>query len=105
MIELKHHAEVSVAQDIAPGRRQIVDAIAFETNLARVGSIERGEQVQQRGLAAAARADDRDELALMHGQLDALQHRNRQRSLAITLANKVRRQNLARRWLRLRQRS
>ena len=76
MIELEDHAEVSVAQDVAAGGRQVVDAIAFEANFAGVGRVERREQVQQRALAAAAGADDGDELALVNRELDALQHGN-----------------------------
>ncbi len=52
-----------VAQEVAAARRQIVDAVAFEVDLAGVGRVERAEQVQQRALAGAALADDRQELA------------------------------------------
>jgi hypothetical protein len=36
-----------------------------------------GDQVQQRGLAAARVADQRDELALLHGQVDVAQRGER----------------------------
>ena len=37
--------------------------------------LEAGDGAQQRGLAAAGRAEDRDELARRDGEVDAVQHR------------------------------
>ena len=85
MIELKDHAKVPVAQQVAAGTGQVVDTDAFEMHLAGVGLVERAEQVQQRALAATALADDRQELAFVYLHVDALQHRNAQCSAAIAL--------------------
>ena len=45
-----------------------------------VGREEPGDQVQRRGLAAAAGAKQRDELALRHGQIDAVDRDRRRRT-------------------------
>ena len=66
-------------------RRKVVDPPAFEVDLAIVGNVQRAQQVQERGLAAAALADDGQELALPHGQAHAAEHRHFDRALAIGL--------------------
>ena len=73
-----------------PAVEQVVDAIAFKVNLALVGRVERGEEMQQRALATTAGSDDGDELAFANGELDALEHGNLQRALAVALADAVR---------------
>ena len=40
-------------------RREVVDPLAVEMDFARVRRVERAQQVQQRALARAALADDR----------------------------------------------
>ena len=49
----------------------------------RVRAVERAEQVQQRALARAALADDRQELAVVDVEIDAAQHRDFDLPLAI----------------------
>ena len=85
VIELKDHAEVALRSRSRAGGGQVVDAMALEVDFAGVGLIERAEQVQQRALAAAAGADDRHELALADLEVDALQHGDLERRLAVAL--------------------
>ena len=54
-----------------PGSR---DRRAVEDDAAGVGRQEAGDQRDQRGLAGARVADDGDELAFLHGQVDAAEH-------------------------------
>ena len=63
VIELEDHAELAVPQRVAGRGRQIVDPPAVVVDFALVGRVERAQQVQQRALARAALADDRQELA------------------------------------------
>jgi hypothetical protein len=60
--------------DAALDRRQIVDAHAIDDDVALSGRIEAGDHPQQRGLAAARRADEDNELAVLHVELDAFQN-------------------------------
>jgi hypothetical protein len=76
MIKLKHHAEVAIAENIASGGGKVVDAVAVEADFTRVWRIECGEKVKQRALSAPAGANDRNELALMNGQIYTLEHGN-----------------------------
>ena len=54
-----------------------LDPLAVQPDLALVGDHQPGDQPRQRGLAAARRADDGDEAALGHRQLQPVQHRKR----------------------------
>ncbi len=85
VIELEDHAELLVAQRVAPAARQVVDALAVEMDFAGVRPVERGQQVQQRALARPALTDDRQELAVAHLEVDAAQDRNLDLPFAIAL--------------------
>ena len=61
----------------------VVDVAAVDADLAAGDVLEAGDHAQQRGLAAAGRADEDDELAMLDGQVDALDDLDR----AIALAN------------------
>ena len=50
--------------------RQPVDARALECDAARVRREHAGDQIEQRGLAGAVRADHREDRALRHGKAD-----------------------------------
>src|SRR4029079_9780344 len=75
-----HHAEI--AEDTAklerarktqtrqPLRRKAGDRLPVEANLARIGPIEPGHQVEQGCLAAAVRADNADQIALGEVEID-----------------------------------
>src|SRR5436190_16894421 len=62
VIELEDHPQRAVADRIAPAGLQVVYAPAIEMDLAGVWSIECSQQMQQRALARAALADNRDKL-------------------------------------------
>ena len=52
---------------------ELADDLALEDDLAARGPVEAAEQLQERALAAARRAHERDELTGGHGQGDAAQ--------------------------------
>jgi hypothetical protein len=52
--------------DAAIGRLDIVDDLAADVDLAAGDILQSGDHPQQRGLAAAGRADEDDELAVLH---------------------------------------
>ena len=64
---------------------QVVDPLAGVVDFALVGRVERAQQVQQRALAGAALADDRQKLAATHAQAHAPQHGHFDRALAVAL--------------------
>ena len=55
-------------------RMQLVDAPAVDADLARGDRLQPGDGVEQRRLAAAGRADEDEEAALLDREVDALQH-------------------------------
>jgi len=61
-VVLEHHAAV---------RPRAVDVLVGEQDGARASLQESRHQVEQRALAAAGVADEADELALLHGEVDA----------------------------------
>ena len=77
MVELKHEADVLVAE-----RRELVRLHRPEIDVAdphRIPpsiAVETAEHVQQRALADARRADDRDHLARLDDQIELPQHRH-----------------------------
>src|SRR5262249_53244248 len=85
MVELENKSESLIAQPIAFARRQIVNAFAFDENGAVIGAVQCAEQMQQRALAGRGNPNDADKLAPLHFQVDALQHRDRDRVLAVRL--------------------
>ena len=58
-------------------RRQVVDPLAVEGDVAGGDVLEAGDQPQQRRLAAARRADEDHELARLDLEVDALDHVDR----------------------------
>src|SRR5262245_19509162 len=85
MIKLEDEAEGAIAQDVAGARRQAVDASPVEADRPLIRLVEGAHQVQQRALARARRADNREELAIAHLELDALQHLHLDGVLAVGL--------------------
>jgi hypothetical protein len=57
------------------------DAVAH-AHLARVGHLEAGDRAQQRGLPAAARAEQGDDRARRHVEVDRVEHERRAEALA-----------------------
>ena len=65
-IGLEHHREAAL------GRRHVDDVRAVDQDLPAGDVLEPGDQAQQRGLAAAGRADEDDELAVLDLEVDVL---------------------------------
>ena len=91
---LEHHAELGAdAVDLAPvGRLRgsvrlapHLDHLAGDRHLARVGRLEQVDAAQKRALAGAGRAEDRDDVAILGGERDALEHLQRTKSLVHVL--------------------
>ena len=61
---LEHHAEAAVA------RLEIVDHAPIDADFARARILEAGDHAQRGGLAAAGRADEHDEFAVLDGEAD-----------------------------------
>ena len=70
-VALEHHAAVGAGA---------VDALAVEQHLAGGRVVQPGDDAQQRALAAAAGAEDGDEVVLGHVQVGGLQRQRRCRS-------------------------
>ena len=87
--ELEDEAEVVAAEEGPPGGGEAAQARPGHPDLARGGDVDAGDEVEQRALAAAAAAADRDELALgeLHGGL--AQHVAGLLALAVVLADAV----------------
>src|SRR4051812_12309377 len=66
-VRLEHHAHVALR------RRDVRDVLAVDDDPAAVGSIEAGDEPQRRRLAAARRAEQREELALAELHLDPVE--------------------------------
>ena len=61
-------------------RRQVVDQLAADLNDAAADLLEPGDHAQRRRLAAAGRADQRDEFAVGDLEVDAVHHLEHRRS-------------------------
>ncbi len=84
-MELEDEADVPI-----PERHPLVvghpaEAAAVEDDLAALGTVEAADQVQQRALADAAGADDRDHLATLDRQRQITKHVDVLRADAIAL--------------------
>src|SRR5688572_10702633 len=75
MVELEHEADLLVAEPREIFVAQAGEVHPADGDAAAGGSIERAKDVQQRALPGAARADDRHHLTLLHGDGDAIEHR------------------------------
>jgi hypothetical protein len=67
-VGLEHHGDVPL------GRVDAVDDAILDLDLAAGDALEPRDHVQKRGLAAARGADEDEELALLHGDIDPVQH-------------------------------
>ena len=74
---LKNEADPVTPQFGAAGVGERGDLGVLEPNRAVIGSIQPGDQVQQRALAAAGFARQRDALAGLEVEIDAAQHVDR----------------------------
>src|SRR5215471_13471315 len=87
VVALEHEPERLAAQ---PGQLVPAEArhiLAQEAVRAARGAIEAAEDVHQRRLSRTRRADDGDELALVNGQVDAVQHLDRELAGAVRLGD------------------
>ena len=82
---LKHQAEPVAPQCRAAGIGEFGDRRIGQPDLAAIGRIEPGDQMQQRALAAAGFAGQRDALAGGDGQVHPAQHRDLFAGRAIAL--------------------
>ena len=69
--ELEHEADLAATENRQLRLAQAVDTVTVEPDLPCRRSIEPGQQVEQGGLPAPARAHDRDELAALDRDVDA----------------------------------
>ena len=74
VVELEHEADVPRAplRKLAVG--ELVDALAGDHDLAFVRTVEPADEIEQRRLAGARRAHQRDELARLDLEIQAVQH-------------------------------
>ena len=79
----KQHAVLRDVADAPPERRHPAaraarraagDGFSGEFHRPRVGAVESGDEAQQRGLAAARRAEQRHDVAGCHREVDVPQH-------------------------------
>ena len=74
MVKLEHEADVAVAERHELGIRQRRQLVLVDDDRALLGAIEPAKHVQQRALADARCADDRDHLARARRQVEIAQH-------------------------------
>ena len=67
-VGLEHHGEPPI------GRRHLVDELAVDQNVAAGRLVETGDHPQKRRFSAAGRADEDDELAVLHLEIDVHEH-------------------------------
>ena len=99
-IGLEHHAEVAQPrrhQNAARGRRH---DIAADRNLAAGRMLEPGDAAQRRGLAAAGRPEQHDDLACRHGKADAVDRGPADRKLLAQVGDFERRRHASVRFMR-----
>src|SRR4030065_2307996 len=76
MVKLINEAERTVAHLAALRLVQLLHLLSEYLHAAAADLIQPAEQMQQRALARTRRADDRDTLAALHFEVDALEHRH-----------------------------
>jgi len=82
-VVLEHHAEAALL------RRQLVHARAVDPQLALARRDEAGHDVERGGLAAAARAQQRHELAAPHLEGEVVKDRLRSETLGNAKAQRI----------------
>src|SRR6266699_3671366 len=74
MISLEHETDFPVAQPRLRAFRQAREVLAVKPDFARVRRVQSAEQMQQRALAGARRAAQREKIAPRHLEIHAAQH-------------------------------
>jgi hypothetical protein len=85
VVALKDEADVCALQRLPVLGLELLDLPLHEDVLALEGAVVHPEDVQQRRLARAGRAHDRDELAVTDREIDAAQHEVPSGTLGIRL--------------------
>ncbi len=81
-IALEHHADIAFVRCNEGGRIGRRHDAAADRDRAAVGALQAGETTQRRRLAAAARAEQREELAGLHAKRHAVDRGNARLSVA-----------------------
>src|SRR5262249_4715546 len=87
VVELEHEAHVRRAPPREVAAAQPVDALAVDHDRSRRGRVEPADQVQQRRLARARRAHQRDEVTTRNVEVDAVQDLDRLAAAPIRLGD------------------
>ena len=74
VVELEHEAQRQPPLQRQAGIVQFADILAQQAVAPCAGALQQAQDVQQRALARARRADQRDELAAVDAQVQAVQH-------------------------------
>ena len=80
-MELEDEADMSVAELCEGFLAESEDILPVDEDLSVGGAVECAEDLQERGLAGAALADDGEYLALLHAEVHAFQHFQRAEGL------------------------
>ena len=72
VVELIDDADLTAAKNRELVGIHRADVLTVHQNPAACGAVNAADQVHERALAAAARADNRDKLALLHAQIDVI---------------------------------
>jgi hypothetical protein len=86
---LEHEADRVAAQPGQGGLAHLVDTLPGQPQLTAGGPLQPAEQVQQRGLAAAARPHDGHRLATFDVQVDLVDRAHQRGALAVFLAQRA----------------
>ena len=73
-MELEHEADVAIAEGDEIGVGHLGDAVIADVDGAGIRAIQAAQQMQQRALADAGGAHDRDHLAALHREREIAQH-------------------------------
>ena len=87
VIALKHETNGMVAVGVPVSVGELLGGFAVDDQVSGGVAVQPADDVQQRGLAAAGLAEDRDELAFPEGNADAFQRTNRGAAGLIILYN------------------
>ena len=74
MVGLEHHPKLCVPQPVPLPARQVINPPIREGDTSGIGRVEQANQMQQRALARAALANDRDELGRREVEVNAAEH-------------------------------
>ena len=77
-MELEHETDLAVSHQRQGVGIELAEVPAVELDVSGGGHVQGSEQMEQRALARAAGADDGDELASGHREVDARQHLDRE---------------------------